>query len=168
MACYHGDGYLWLYCCMDNLYISHKSLYAPTYSFWALSKMLIVRFWVTSWFYSVYNIVAYWVILDKNVTMNKNYRYPTTIWVSILTQIYAFLEIFTIFAFDLETLKKQRKLKKKYILLPEICTFGRKHFPKFKSDNCSSCLCKCFSLKFNLRVTILQTEYNQEVTKNDW
>ena len=30
---YHGDGYPWLYCCMDNLSISHRSLYAPTYSF---------------------------------------------------------------------------------------------------------------------------------------
>ena len=42
-------------------------------------------------------------ILDKNVTMNKNYSYPATIWVSILTQIYVFLVLFTIFAFDLET-----------------------------------------------------------------
>ena len=40
-------------------------------------------------------------ILDKNVTMNKNYSYPTTIWVGILTQRYVFLVLFTIFAFDL-------------------------------------------------------------------
>ena len=30
---YHGDGYLWPNCCMNNLDISHRSLYAPTYSF---------------------------------------------------------------------------------------------------------------------------------------
>ena len=28
-----GDGYFWPHCCMNNLYISHRSLYAPTYSF---------------------------------------------------------------------------------------------------------------------------------------
>ena len=28
-----GDGYFWPYCCMNNLYISHISLYAPTYNF---------------------------------------------------------------------------------------------------------------------------------------
>ena len=28
-----GDGYLWPHCCMNNIYISHRSLYAPTYSF---------------------------------------------------------------------------------------------------------------------------------------
>ena len=30
---YQGDGYLWPHCCMNILYISHRSLYAPTYSF---------------------------------------------------------------------------------------------------------------------------------------
>ena len=28
-----GDGYLWPHCCMNNLYILHRSLYAPTDSF---------------------------------------------------------------------------------------------------------------------------------------
>ena len=28
-----GDGYLLPHCCMNNLYISHRSLYTPTYSF---------------------------------------------------------------------------------------------------------------------------------------
>ena len=27
------DGYFWPHCCMNNLYISHRSLYTPTYSF---------------------------------------------------------------------------------------------------------------------------------------
>ena len=30
---YQGDRYLWSHCYMNNLYISHRSLYAPTYSF---------------------------------------------------------------------------------------------------------------------------------------
>ena len=34
--------------------------------------------------------------------MIKNYSNPTTVWVSILTQIYVFLVLLTIFAFDLE------------------------------------------------------------------
>ena len=54
---------------MDNLYIPH--------SLWAHSSMLISRFWVTSWFYSVYNIVAYWVNLRcsivKTLTCFKEY-----------------------------------------------------------------------------------------------
>ena len=33
MLFYKGDGYLWPHCCMNILYISHRSLYAPTYSF---------------------------------------------------------------------------------------------------------------------------------------
>ena len=33
--------------------------------------------------------------------MNINYCYPTTIWVSILTQIYVFLVLFTMFAFSI-------------------------------------------------------------------
>ena len=38
---YQGDGYLWPYCCMNILYISHRSLYAPTNSFWAICGILI-------------------------------------------------------------------------------------------------------------------------------
>ena len=30
---YQRDGYLWPHFCMNILYISHRSLYAPTYSF---------------------------------------------------------------------------------------------------------------------------------------
>ena len=33
MLLYQGDGYFWPHCCMNILYISHRSLYAPTYSF---------------------------------------------------------------------------------------------------------------------------------------
>ena len=34
--------------------------------------------------------------------MNKNYSYQTTIWENILTQIYLYLVLFTIFAFALD------------------------------------------------------------------
>ena len=44
MYFYKGDGYLWPYCCMNNLYISHRSLYAPTYSFLAIRSMFFQSF----------------------------------------------------------------------------------------------------------------------------
>ena len=70
MLFYRGDGYLWLHCCMNNVYISHRSLYAPTYSFWAIRSMLICLFRVTSWFDTVWNIVTRWV----------NFRKKTVAW----------------------------------------------------------------------------------------
>ena len=39
-------------------------------------------------------------MLDKNVKMNKNYSYPTTISEGILTQMYVFLVLFTFFDFN--------------------------------------------------------------------
>ena len=79
--------------------------------------------------------------------------------------MYIFPVLFTIFAFYSENVLKQ-KLKKK--ILPEICiAFGRKYFHTLQSDNCSSCLCKCFSLKFTQRVTVMKMESNQEVTQKD-
>ena len=48
---YQGDRLHWPHCCMKNLYISHRSLYAPTYSFWAIGRMLISLFRVTSSFW---------------------------------------------------------------------------------------------------------------------
>ena len=39
---YQEDGHLWPHCCMNNLYISHRSLYAPTYSFGQLAACLSV------------------------------------------------------------------------------------------------------------------------------
>ena len=49
--------------------------------------------------------------LDKNATMNMNYSYMTTMYESILAQIYVFLVLFTIFAFYHE--KKLSKTCKK-------------------------------------------------------
>ena len=97
--------------------------------------------------------------------MNMNYSYPTTMYESILVQIYVFLVLFTIFAFYNEKLFKP-KLQKN-IFLPEICTSGRTYSHTLESDNCSPCSCKCFTLKFTQHATVTQTESNQEVTKND-
>ena len=61
-----GDGNFWPHCCMNNLYISHRSLYAPTYSFCAISSMLISLFRVTSWFDTVNNAVTRWMNFREN------------------------------------------------------------------------------------------------------
>ena len=61
-----GDGYFWPHCCMNNLYISHRSLYAPTYNFWAIRSMLISLFRVTSWFDTVNNAVTRWMNFREN------------------------------------------------------------------------------------------------------
>ena len=63
-------------------------------------------------------------ILDKNATMNMNYSYLTTMYESILAQMYVFLVLFTIFAFYHEKNCKQ-KLQKlffyhKYVYLGKI------------------------------------------------
>ena len=58
---YQIEGYLSSHCCMNNLYISHRSLYAPTYSFLTICSMLISLLRVTSWFDTVCNSVTRWV-----------------------------------------------------------------------------------------------------------
>ena len=63
---YLREGYLWPHCCMNNIYITHRSLYAPTYSFKAIGSMLISLFRVTSWFDTVCNIVTRWVKFREN------------------------------------------------------------------------------------------------------
>ena len=106
---YHGEGYLWPHCCMNNLYSSHRSLYTPRYCFSAVGSMLISLFRVTSWFDTVCNIVTRWVnFKKKNSCINMNYNYLTTIFRSIFTQMYKFLVekyIFTIFPYELFKVK---------------------------------------------------------------
>ena len=55
--------------------------------------------------------------------MNMNYNYPTTMYESILAQIYVFLVLFTIFAFNNEKLFKPKLQKiffyQKYVHLGE-------------------------------------------------
>ena len=63
---YQGDWYLLPHCSMNNLYISHRSLYAPTYSLWVIGSMLISLFRVTSWLDTGYNIVTRWVNFGEN------------------------------------------------------------------------------------------------------
>ena len=43
------------------LYTSHRLIYAPTYSFWAIGSMLISLVKVTSWSDIVCNIVTRWM-----------------------------------------------------------------------------------------------------------
>ena len=98
---YQEDGYLSPHCCMNNLYISHSSLYVPTYSFWEIRSMRISLFRVISWFDTVCNIVTRWVnFRKKNSCININYNYPTTIFRSIIALMYKCLvekyNIFTI------------------------------------------------------------------------
>ena len=99
--------------------------------------------------------------------MNMNYSYPTSMYESILAQMYIFLVLFIFFAFYHE--KLSLAINCKNIFLPEICTFGRKYFHTLLSDNCScsSCSCKYFSLNCTQHAKVTQTESNQEVTKND-
>ena len=83
------------------------------------------------------------LILDKNVNMNTNYGYPTTMYESILAQMYVFLVLSTFFAFPIKYFESQNCKKKKNIFLPEICTFRRKYSYIFvRVENCSSCSCK--------------------------
>ena len=51
----------YLHCCLNNLNMSHRSLYAPTYSILAARSMLISLFRVTSWFDTVNNAVTRWM-----------------------------------------------------------------------------------------------------------
>ena len=93
---------IWPHCCMNNLYISPRSLYAPTYSFKAISSMFISLFRFSFRFNIVGNNVTRWVNSEKTVCMNMNYDYLATIYRSILAQIYVFLVLFTILHFGLE------------------------------------------------------------------
>ena len=74
------DRYLWPHCCMNNLYISHRSIYAPTYSFRAIHNMLI------SILESLPGLIPFTILwqagwtLDNNSCMDMNYNYPTTIF----------------------------------------------------------------------------------------
>ena len=124
---HQGDGYLWPHCCMNNLYISHRSLYAPTYSFWAIGSMLINLFRVTSRFDTVYNIVTRWVNFEnKHLNEHEQQLSDYTIFRSILTKINVFLVLFTIFHLDLEKfIIKNCKYKCFY---QKFVHFGLKYF----------------------------------------
>ena len=106
------DRYLWPHCCMSNLYISHRSLYAPTYNFWAIGSMsvclellpgliLLTMLWHAGW------------TLEKTICMNMTYNYSTTIFRSILTQIPCISGI--IYNFSIWPWKIQKQILKIYI-----------------------------------------------------
>ena len=128
---YQGDRYFWPHCCMNNLYISHRSLYAPTYSFWAIGNMLISCFRITSWFDTVCNIVTDWMNLKKTICMNMNYNYLTAIFRSILTQILSSSGI--IYNFSIWPWKIHTQKLKIYIFQPEMCTFFCENTSKYCS-----------------------------------
>ena len=100
-----GDGYLWLHCCMNNLNISQRSILALTYSFWAIRSMLISLFRVTSWFYTVYNVVTRWTNFRKTLI--------AWTWTTIIRLHY--LEVFSP--------KMYTFLVEKYIFLIFACEF---------------------------------------------
>ena len=85
--------------------------------------------------------------------MNKNYTYPTTIWISILTQIYVFLVLFTIFAFDLETFIS--KNWKNILFYQKIVHLGENTFPYCSRIIAVHVYVNVFSLKFTQHGTIL-------------
>ena len=50
---YQGDGYLWLHCCMNNLYIPHRSFFRPNIHLLSNRQHAYQSFRVTSWFDTV-------------------------------------------------------------------------------------------------------------------
>ena len=92
-----------------------------------------------------------------------NFTYPTTMYTSILAQMYVFLVLFTIFAFNHEKEIKQKLQKiffyQKYVHL------GKNTFIHCSRITVVHNYVNVFSLKLAHRVTVTQTESNQEVTK---
>ena len=66
------------YCCINNLYISHRSLYAPTYSFWAIRCAQHAYQSFKSHFLVWYRL-QYCDFIKKSC-MNMNYNYRTSIY----------------------------------------------------------------------------------------
>ena len=85
--------------------------------------------------------------------MNKNCTYPTTIWISILTQIYVFLVLFTIFAFDLETFIS--KNWKNILFYQKFVHLSENTFPYCSRIIAVHVYVNVFSLKFTKHGTIL-------------
>ena len=84
---YQRHGYVWPHCCMNILYISYRSLYAPTYNFLAIGSIIIIFLKLIPsliWLAILWH--AGWT-LEKTICMNMNYNYLTTIFWSSLTQI---------------------------------------------------------------------------------
>ena len=93
--------------------------------------------------------------------MNMNYNYLTTILRSILTQIYVFLVLFTIFHFDLEKFISKNC---QYIFFYQKFVHLGEKTSKYRSRIIVVNVDATVFLKFTQRVTILQTVSNQEVT----
>ena len=121
-----GDGYLWPHCFMNNLYISHRSLYATTYIFWAIGSMLTV----SAFLELLPGLIPLTMLrhagltLEKTICMNMTYNYSTTIFRSILTQILCISGF--IYNISIWPWKNHKQKLKISIFLPEICTFWAK------------------------------------------
>ena len=127
MLFYQGDRYLWPHCCMNNFYISHRSLCAPTYSFWVIGSMLISPFRISSWIDTVCNIVTCWVNFGKkNSCINMNYNYPATMYRNFVCPnvLISGIKIY-IYKFCLWTFQGHNE---KLQIIPEILIFGENKF----------------------------------------
>ena len=94
-----------------------------------------------------------------------NYSYPTTIYESILAQIYEFqVFYFTAFAFYHEQNFKV-KIAKNISFYQKYVQLGKNAFIHCSWITVVHVHVYVFSLKFTQRVTVTQTESNQEVTK---
>ena len=91
-----------------------------------------------------------------------NYNYLTTIFRSILAQLYVFLILFTIFHFDLEKFISKNC---KYIFFYQKCVHLGENTSKYFSQIIVVHVhATVFFLKFTQLVTVLQMVSNQKVT----
>ena len=74
---------------MNNLYISHRSLYTPTYSFEHSAACLSVVFKLLP------GLILFAMVNFREKYLHKHelqlYNYPSTIWENIIAQMYKFL-----------------------------------------------------------------------------
>ena len=119
-----GDWYFWPHCCMNTLYISHRSLYAQTYRFEQSTACLSVFLELLPGLKPLTMLWHAERTLEKIICMNMTYNYSTTIFRSILTQILYISGI--IYNFSIWPWKIHKQKMKNYIFLPKICTFRAK------------------------------------------
>ena len=97
--------------------------------------------------------------------MNMNYSYSTTMYESILAQMYAFLVLFACFCFLPRTSFKQKLQKvffyQKYVYL------GENNFIHLSRITVVHIRVIFFSKIYHSCHSVTKTESNEEVTKND-
>ena len=135
-SCIYKNGYFIMerdtfgYIDVCTIYTSNTDHFTPQHTdFEHLAACLSVVFELLPGFIPFTILWHIGWILDKNVTMNKNYSYPTTIWVSIFAQIYVFLVLCIFFAFDLETFISQNW--KNILFYQKLVHLGENTYPYF-------------------------------------